>query len=95
MGADWAAAEVMEENVKEVAAYLAEKERELKSAGLTVSTKALDGGAAGAIIDLVKATPNALVVMTSHGRSGPGRAVLGSVADRVVANANAPVLLLR
>ncbi|HUE75907.1 MAG TPA: universal stress protein, partial [Chloroflexota bacterium] len=36
-----------------------------------------------------------LVVMTTHGRSGLGRAILGSVATRVVENAHVPVVLLR
>ena len=36
-----------------------------------------------------------LVAMTTHGRSGVGRWVMGSVADRVVRNSGSPVLLLR
>jgi nucleotide-binding universal stress UspA family protein len=36
-----------------------------------------------------------LIVMTSHGRTGLSRAWLGSVADGVVRNASAPVLMLR
>ena len=38
---------------------------------------------------------NALTLMTTHGRRGVGRALLGSVADRVVRNSPAPTLLLR
>ena len=37
---------------------------------------------------------NSLVVMTTHGRSGVGRALLGSVADRVVRQSPAPTLLV-
>ena len=37
----------------------------------------------------------AMVVMTTHGRSGLDRMVLGSVADRVVRHANVPVLVVR
>ena len=33
--------------------------------------------------------------MTSHGRSGIARVVLGSVADRIVRNSSAPVLIVR
>jgi nucleotide-binding universal stress UspA family protein len=39
--------------------------------------------------------PGALIVMSTHGRSGLGRTVLGSVADRVIRTAEAPVLLVR
>lgn len=39
--------------------------------------------------------PAPLVVMTSHGRSGVERALLGSVADRVVRSSTAPVLVIR
>ena len=36
-----------------------------------------------------------LVVMTTHGRSGVGRMVLGSVTDRVIRHSNVPVLVIR
>jgi nucleotide-binding universal stress UspA family protein len=38
-------------------------------------------------------TPTDLVVMTSRGRGGLSRWLLGSVADRIVREAPAPVLL--
>ena len=49
---------------------------------------------AEAIVELAEAEPT-LVVMTTHGRSGINRLVLGSVTDRVVRHANAPVLVVR
>ena len=33
--------------------------------------------------------------MTTHGRSGVGRMVLGSVTDRVIRHSNLPVLVIR
>lgn len=53
------------------------------------------GDPAGAIIDLSSATPDSFVVMTTRGRTGFSRSVLGSVADRVVRNCGEPVLLIR
>jgi len=47
------------------------------------------------VVDIAKETPNSLVIMSTHGRSGAGRFVLGSVADRVVRHAGSPVLLMR
>lgn len=49
---------------------------------------------AQAIIDQAALQPT-LVAMASHGRSGLGRMVMGSVADRVVRHSSAPVLLIR
>ncbi|MDW7982499.1 MAG: universal stress protein [Thermomicrobium sp.] len=39
--------------------------------------------------------PSPILVLASHGRGGLGRAVLGSVADRVLRSAGCPVLVLR
>ena len=47
------------------------------------------------IVDLAAKTPGAIIVMTSHGRSGLSRAVLGSVAGRVIRSAGVPVLVVR
>ena len=54
----------------------------------------LQDSPARAIIDWAS-VQSTLVVMTSHGRGGLGRMLLGSVADRVVRHSNAPVLVIR
>lgn len=38
---------------------------------------------------------SSLIVMTTHGRGGLGRAMMGSVADRVIRHSDAPVLAIR
>lgn len=53
------------------------------------------GDPAAEIIDVAAESPDATIVMTTHGRSGIGRWLFGSVADRVVRNAGVPVLLIR
>ena len=53
------------------------------------------GMASEAIVNLAGELGNALVVMTTHGRRGVGRAILGSVADQVVLTSPAPTLLVR
>lgn len=53
------------------------------------------GDAAHAIVDLSNEFPDAFVAMTSHGRSGVGRWVVGSVTNRVVRHAAGPVLVTR
>ncbi len=55
----------------------------------------LNGDAATAIVEFIDNSPDSLVAMTTHGRSGLGRWALGSVTDRVVRHAAAPVLVLR
>ena len=63
--------------------------------GVTVEERLLNGSPADAVVDLVQEEPDSLVVMTSHGRSGMGRWVMGSVADRIVRHSGSPVLVIR
>ena len=80
----------------EAESYLANlKERLTRQGAASVSTSLLHGPAADTIADLASATSNNLVAMTTHGRSGVGRLVLGSVAERVVRQSGDPVLLIR
>jgi nucleotide-binding universal stress UspA family protein len=48
-----------------------------------------------AIVDAATVNEVDLIVMATHGRGGLGRLLLGSVAERVVRRAPAPVLLVR
>jgi nucleotide-binding universal stress UspA family protein len=60
-----------------------------------VDSVVLHGDPAAAIVDLTYDYPDALVAMTTHGRSGVGRWLMGSVTDRVVRHAAGPVMVLR
>jgi nucleotide-binding universal stress UspA family protein len=62
-------------------------------AALSVATTLLRGEPAGCLVDLIEQQRIDLVVMTSHGRGGIGRLVLGSVADRLVQSGAAPVVI--
>ena len=80
----------------EAEGYLAELKGRLMAQGAAaVATLLRHGKAADSIADLAAATDNNLVAMTTHGRSGVGRLVLGSVAERVVRQSGDPVLLVR
>lgn len=46
------------------------------------------------ILDVARDRRAGLIVMGTHGRTGLSRAVIGSVADRVVRHADIPVLLV-
>jgi nucleotide-binding universal stress UspA family protein len=63
--------------------------------GLTPRTSLLDGPPAHAICEFVHGLKDPLLVMSTHGRTGFSRAWMGSVADGVVRNSSAPVLMLR
>ena len=47
------------------------------------------------IVDFATSSQADLVVMSSHGRTGLGRLLLGSVAERVVRLAECPVMVIR
>jgi nucleotide-binding universal stress UspA family protein len=66
------------------------------SNGVAVTVALLDGPAiAPALCAEVTRRGVDLIVMTTHGRGGLARAWLGSVADRMVREAEVPVLLVR
>lgn len=67
----------------------------LQQEGYWVSVEVHFGDAAQRIIDFVNDEQIDLVAMATHGRSGIGRLVLGSVAERVLRGVNVPVLLMR
>jgi nucleotide-binding universal stress UspA family protein len=67
-----------------------------RAAGVrTVDIELLDGIAWREIVELAKRETHDLIVMGTHGRSGFQRALLGSVAERVVRKAPCAVLTVR
>jgi nucleotide-binding universal stress UspA family protein len=76
--------------------YLQAKVEELQAEGVEkASFVAIEGKGPEEIIDLARKTANNMVAMSTHGRSGIGRWVLGSVTDRVVCYSGDPVLVIR
>ena len=67
----------------------------LRERGLTVDLALPVGGAAETIEDEITLRDIDLVVMATHGRSGLGRLVYGSVAAHVLHAAKVPVLVVR
>ncbi len=81
---------------EETKSYLEGKVEQLQGEGLDrVSYVMLGGEAAGEVIDMARETPDSLMAMCTHGRSGVGRWVMGSVTDRVVRHGGDPVLVIR
>jgi nucleotide-binding universal stress UspA family protein len=76
--------------------YLQEQSKRLRQQGVSkVEERLSHGPAAIEVAEFAKETPNNLVAMTTHGRSGVGRWILGSVADRVIRHSGDPVLVVR
>jgi nucleotide-binding universal stress UspA family protein len=68
---------------------------ELTASGLTATTVVRTGDPAQQIVEQTRADATDLIVMRTHGRAGLARAVLGSVAERVLTLSPVPLLLLR
>lgn len=82
--------------IKEAEAYLAVVAARMKALGVRdVRTSVWYGAPAPAIIDATEFNHVDLIVMMSHGRSGLGRLVMGSVAESVLRGTTTPILLLR
>jgi nucleotide-binding universal stress UspA family protein len=85
-------ARAQEETRRRAEEDLARQAQALRGQDLTASVAILTGRPGEALIDAI--APTDLVVMTTHGRGGVRRWLLGSVADKLVREAAAPVLLV-
>jgi nucleotide-binding universal stress UspA family protein len=84
------------EDEKEVTGYLKSlAEKTQAETNLTVSYDSALGSAGPAIVEYCEKQGVDLIAIATHGRSGPGRVVLGSVADFVIRHSRLPILLIR
>lgn len=98
--AERGATEPVQEYERKAAAWaekvLAKAAEAAKAAGVAATTyHAKDKAAADGIVEAARAKGCDLIVMSSHGRGGVGRMLLGSVASKVVALSPIPVLICR
>jgi nucleotide-binding universal stress UspA family protein len=80
---------------KQAQRYLDRIAKTMAAKGINVSTEVLLWEPAGAIIGYAKQYGCDLIVMASHGRSGPSRWAHGNVADKVLRASPVPVLMIR
>jgi nucleotide-binding universal stress UspA family protein len=92
-GADPTDAEV--EVVREAEQYLSNVEQGLKKKGLKVDSHVRYGNDAEEILDHAAQKDIDIVAMTTHGRGGVKRFLLGSVAEKVLRHSPKPVFLVR
>ena len=74
--------------------YLGEFVSRSESAGVKAKYRIMSGIPAAEIMKAADEEKDAIIVMSTHGRTGFRRAVLGSVCDTVVRSARTPVLVL-
>ncbi len=81
--------------VKEAEGYLQKIEDRLKAKGLKADSHVRYGNDAEEILDHTAQKDIDMVAMTTHGRSGVTRFLLGSVAEKVLRHSPKPVFLVR
>jgi nucleotide-binding universal stress UspA family protein len=85
-----------EEEVNAEGDYLAVESERLRNMGLEVTATLLEDDPASAIVSFAERHPDvAMVVMSTHGRGGLSRWLLGSVAEKVLHALPVPLLLVR
>ena len=82
-------------NIEEAKNYLNTELEQVTAKGVKGSIHTMVGDATKSIIQYCNKEQVDLVVMTTHGKGGVKRAVLGSVADEVIREPGLPVLAIR
>ena len=78
-----------------VEAYLSKMAASLKKEGIAARGVVIsDQSAAEGILDYAKDNKVDLIVISTHGKSGPSRWLLGSVADKVARHSEVPLLVI-
>ena len=75
--------------------YLSGKIRGMKPRDIKGSYQVVVGDPAQSIMSFAQKEHIDLIVMTTHGKSGLKRAIMGSVADAVIRESGKPVLVVR
>jgi len=90
-----AALEADKRNAARARRYLNGRVRAMRARGIQSSCDVLIGDAADSIVGFSEKENIDLVVMTTRGKSGLTRAIMGSVADAVIRRSGKPVLVIR
>ena len=83
-----------DELVWEATTYLEGVARSIKQKGIKAQCRVLRGVPTHELLGLAHRTPKNIVVMTTHGRSGLARWMMGSVAEAMIRASGDPVLLI-
>lgn len=75
--------------------YLDEVKHKLASPDLEVATEYVMGVASQCLVERSQQPDCSMIVMSTHGRDGLSRWLIGSVAEKVTRHASCPVTLIR
>jgi nucleotide-binding universal stress UspA family protein len=75
--------------------YLSHIQQQLRAWDVSSECAVVQGDPADAILATAESAEVDLIVMSTHARSGLGRWVYGSIADKVLRGSNRPLLLMR
>lgn len=87
--------EIESQESKSVEGYITKVADALEKDGITPQTAVLKGNPAQKILEYIDENQIDLVVMSSHGHSGPSSWYLDNVADRIIKHSKVPVLIVR
>jgi nucleotide-binding universal stress UspA family protein len=79
----------------EAESYLREKVAFLQTAGIISRAEVLSGKAGPALSDFANRQSVDLIIIASHGRSGVGHLIWGSVAEYILRTSHAAILMVR
>lgn len=79
---------------KESEDYVHNKVAELKKGNIKVTGITKDGPVPETILDVADETHADMIAMSTHGRTGISRWLMGSVADKIIHHAHIPVMLI-
>lgn len=85
----------IQEMEAETLSYMQSARGKLQKAGCRASFLIRQGATAETILQTASEIKADVIVMSTHGRSGIQRWLLGSVADRIVTHSHIPVMLIR
>lgn len=83
------------EDLEAVKRYLSTVEQRLRDKGLNVTAEVKRGHPAEEIVKHARENPFNVIVMSTHARSGLSRLTFGSVAEKVIHEAQSPIFLVR
>jgi len=85
----------LERDKQEAMAYLEGVAQTMRDRGLSVECVTLQGLPGDAIVAYAQENDVDIIAIATHGRSGLGRLVFGSVAEHVLKESGLPILLIK
>ncbi len=84
-----------DERAELISGWLAEPRAKAEAAGLGVELEIVHGDVVEEILRQTDSDRHSLLAMSTHGRSGPGRWLLGSITEKVLRECRTPMFVAR